>query len=686
MHDHALGIDIGGTFTDIALLDCSNGTVRTGKVLTTHDNPVRGAMEGVQVAMGGVVTVDQISRVVHATTLFTNALIERRGARAGLITTAGFEDTLSIGREKKYDIYDLHLSIAAPVIPAVLRRGVVESIGADGQVHRPLDKTHLRAAVDELRDQQIDSLAVCFQNSYIHSAHEKAAFESIREWFPDLAVTASCEVAPQIGEFERMSTTAANAYLQPLARSYIGRLQNALLEAGITAPLSMMLSNGGLTDVDEAMAFPVRLLESGPAAGVLSAASFAQRLDEDRILAFDMGGTTAKLALVEKGTPKLAYAFEAAPEKRFARGSGLPMHISTVELIEIGAGGGSLAHKDKLGLLKVGPQSAGSNPGPVVYGLGGSHLTVTDSDFLIGALNPDYFAGGDIPIALDKAREAAASLGAELLLDGEKVAFGVYDIVCENMAAAARVHVASHGRDIRTFTLYATGGAAPVHAVHVAKKLGIARVIVPVAAGVASALGLLIAPARSDRSQPVGRLLDRISPAEIEARFAVLEEEARAVVRRSVEGSCETERLIDIRYSRQGTDLTLRIPGGTIDTVALQEWERLFNETYRHHFGRALPGQPIEISMIRVVATSPSYSGPVNLLTEAGEARQTSERMLVMQQGMASRRVPVCHRQALDFGCHDGPILIEEKHSTIVAGHECSVTVTADGTLIIDLA
>src|SRR2546426_10710948 len=477
---YALGIDIGGTFTDIVVYDHDSGRQWSRKVLTTHDDPVRAVAAGVATVLGdGRLESRHFTRVVHATTLFTNALIERKGAVTGLITTAGFGDTLEIGRERKFELYDLNIAKPEPLVPRNLRLEVAERVKADGSVRQPLDRAQLLGCVDRLVAGGVGSIAVVFLHAYANPRHEAEAVGLIAERYPEIYTTASHEVAPEIREFERASTTVANAYIKPLAHQYLGRMARQLAEARIPAPLLLMLSSGGLTHVAEAQRTPVQMLESGPAAGAIAAAFFGRADSGGDLLAFDMGGTTAKLSLVDGGEPRTAYSFEAARQKRFIEGSGLPIRISTIELIEIGAGGGSIAHVDEIGLLKVGPRSAGSQPGPACYGLGGSEPTVTDADLLLGYLNPEYFAGGTIAIDLAAARAALTGLADAVRLPLISVAWGVHDVVNENMATAARVHIAERGRDPRDYALLCTGGAGPVHACHVACKLGLRQVICP---------------------------------------------------------------------------------------------------------------------------------------------------------------------------------------------------------------
>ncbi|HEV8144042.1 MAG TPA: hydantoinase/oxoprolinase family protein [Methylomirabilota bacterium] len=562
MAGYSLGIDIGGTFTDLVVYDHDGGGQWSRKVLTTHDDPARAVAAGVAVLLRGAgIDPGRITRVVHATTLFTNALIERQGAPTGLITTAGFADTLEIGRERKFDLYDIDIEKPEPLVPRHLRLEVAERVRADGSVMTKLDAKQVEARAKQLVGAGVTSIAVVFLHAYANPRHEAQAARLVARRFPDVAVTASHEVASEIREFERASTAVANAYIKPLARRYLDLMARRLRGLGIPAPLLLMLSSGGLTHVAEAERTPVQMLESGPAAGAIAAAFFG---DEGKLLAFDMGGTTAKLSLVEAGEPLTAYSFEAARQRRFIEGSGLPIRISTIELIEIGAGGGSIAALDEIGLLKVGPRSAGSHPGPAAYGLGGVEATVTAADFLLGYLNPAYFAGGEVKVDLDAARAAVARVAERVKVSPELVAWGIHDIVNENMAGAARVHVAERGRDPRDYALLCTGGAGPVHAYSVARKLGLTRVICPPAAGVASALGLLVAPARVDRVATVGLRLDRDRIGALETAFGALEDEARAVIADTgLELAAATvRRLADGRFLGQGFDLVVALPDG----------------------------------------------------------------------------------------------------------------------------
>lgn len=704
----SLGIDIGGTFTDIVHLDHATGRQSALKVLTTHADPSRAVIQGTaQLLAGNGLQPQAVRRVVHATTLFTNALIERRGAATGLITTRGFRDTLEIGRERKYELYDIAIDNPRPLVPRNLRLEVAERVMADGSVRTLLAADEVEVATRQLVDAGVTSIAIGFLHAYANPAHEIAAAQIVSRVAPHVAVTMSHEVAPEIREYERLSTAVANAYVKPLAARYIGALARDLGAIGIEAPLLLMLSNGGLTHVAEAMRVPVQLLESGPAAGALVAGYYGSLENETRLLAFDMGGTTAKLALVDDGRPLVAYAFEAARQKRFAEGSGLPMRISTVELIEIGAGGGSIARADEIGLLKVGPQSAGSEPGPASYGQGGAAPTVTDANLRLGILNAETFAGGSIRLDLAAGDKALASLAAPLALDVDALAAGIRDVVNESMVSAARVHIAERGRDPRNYAVLATGGGGPVHAAEVAAKLGAKRVIVPPHAGVASALGLIMAPVRIDRVATIGFRLATGDLAVLEARFRQLEADALALVGETgVEGGTPAAaRLADGRFVGQGFDLVVPLPDGPYDTGDPgQQRGRLaaaFEAAYREKFARTPPNVAIEFISIRVSASQDVRGVAVGDAAgiargnasgngerrERSAGREPGTRRTVRFPGEAGLvEALIVERETLAAGqVVDGPALIEEATSTLVVPPGARAEVRRSGTIVMTL-
>jgi len=693
----AIGIDIGGTFTDVVALDHTAGRLHSLKVLTTHGDPADGVAGGLgELLRHARIDPRDVRRVVHATTLFTNALIERRGARTGLLVNRGFADVIEIGHERKYDLYDLALERAPALVPRNLRGEIAGRLGPDGQEIEPVARGDVRTAVEALLARNIESLAVCLLHSYTSDRHERQVAQWLRADFPALELTLSCDVAPVIREFERISTTTANAYIKPLANGYLSALERRLTALGLDTGVLMMLSNGGLCHIGEARRTPIELLESGPAAGAMAAAHYGLRDGHADLLAFDMGGTTAKLSLIEHGQPAIAFGFEAARRKRLAEGSGLPIRITTVDLIEIGAGGGSIAHQDQLGLVKVGPRSAGSEPGPACYGLGGHEPTVTDANLVLGYLNPGYFAGGTLP--LDSALASAAigriasALGRELI----DVAWGMHDIVAENMAGAARVHVAERGRDPRDFVLLCTGGGGPLHSYSVAQKIGVRTIVCPPAAGVASAYGLLVAPARADRSRtmsfrPATGALDALEEA-----FAALEQEARAALQHLEEafGPVALARQADGRFAGQGFNLSVRLPDGPYAGTAATSGPQVraalvsaFESVYREKFGRTPPDVPAELVNLRVAGAAPPRRRFAAPALPAGAAPAPKQlRHVYFKEAQGYLDTPVYDRSQLLAGFeHRGPLLIEDPGSTLVVGPKGHVRQLASGNLLIEI-
>jgi N-methylhydantoinase A len=691
----SLGIDIGGTFTDIVIYDHDGWRQWNRKILTTHEDPARAVAAGVAALLDeGRLDPRHVTRVVHATTLFTNALIERKGAPTGLITTAGFADTIEIGRERKFELYDLDIARPEPLVPRHLRLEVAERMRPDGTVRHPLDPAEVAARGRALAEAGVTSIAIVFLHAYANPAHEALAARVIAERHPDIAVTASHEVAAEIREYERASTAVANAYIKPLARGYLDVMARRLGALGIPAPLLLMQSSGGLTHVEEAERAPVSMLESGPAAGAIAAAFFGREDSGGRLLAFDMGGTTAKLSLVDAGEPLTAYHFEAARQKRFLEGSGFPIRISTIELIEIGAGGGSIAQVDEIGLLRVGPRSAGSQPGPAAYGLGGTEATVTDADLLLGYLDPGSFAGGEVKVDTEAARAALGRVAGRAGLSLLEVAWGIHDIVNENMAGAARVHVAERGRDPRDYALLSTGGAGPVHAAGVARKLGLSRVICPPSAGVASALGLLVAPARVDRVATVGIRLDRGSVAELETAFRRLEQDALAVLADTgiTLDTAAVRRLADGRFLGQGFDLVVPLPDGPYaeSDAGRRGLRSAFETAYREKFALTPPDVPIEFINIRVAVRAPIAGSDVALRGRAGGAAGSAikgVRAAWFPERGGFTETTVYDRDRLGAGdALTGPAVVEEAGSTLVVPPGATARVAPSGNIIMNLA
>ncbi|MCC7048663.1 MAG: hydantoinase/oxoprolinase family protein, partial [Alphaproteobacteria bacterium] len=501
-----VAVDVGGTFTDGVLLDTATDRIFVAKALTTPSDPGEAIVTVLDDLLRqardhlGAGSPSAVRRVVHGTTLITNTLIERRGGRTALVVTKGTRDVLDIARELRYDTYDLAIEYPVPLVPVEDRYELAERLGPAGQVWRRLSKSDLSSLTRRIAGKGYDAVAICLLHASVDDAHERAVAKALATQLKGIPISTSAEVAREIGEYERMSTVTANAYVQPMVARYLASLVDRLKKLALDATLDIMVSNGGFTSGKLASRTPIRLLESGPAGGVMSGINCAQVEGITRVLAFDMGGTTAKACVAVDGKPSITHSFEFGRVQRFKRGSGLPAVVPSIDLIEIGAGGGSLASLNALGLLQVGPQSAGAEPGPACYGQGGTQATVTDADLLLGYLDPDAFLGGRMKLDVGQARAALATIGGRLGLNAEQAAWGIHDVVNEKMAAAARTHIAEKGLDARRFVMVTTGGAGPVHAVDVARRLRIGEILCPIASGVGSCLGFLAAPARADRS------------------------------------------------------------------------------------------------------------------------------------------------------------------------------------------
>jgi N-methylhydantoinase A len=689
-----VGVDIGGTFTDLVWVDEATGVVRVGKLLTTPKEPAQAVEQGVVTLLHEAGAAPSAVRsLIHGTTLATNALIERKGARTGLLTTAGFRDTLEIGREGRYDMYDLFIDPPTPLVPRRWRREVTERILADGSVLTPLDQPGAVAAVEALLAQGVEAIAICLLHAYRNPAHERALADLVRRMAPGLPVSCSSEVVPEIREYERTSTTVANVYVMPLMAHYLDDLERKLQEQGVRGNFYIMLSSGGIATPETAKRVPVRLVESGPAAGALAAAHMARQAGEGRMLSFDMGGTTAKACVIDGGEPLVARQFEVARADRFKKGSGLPIRVPVIELIEIGAGGGSIARIDSLGLLKVGPESAGADPGPACYALGGREATVTDADLVLGYLDPAFFLGGRMRLDVEAARRAieervASALGLSLT----EAAWGIHRVVNENMAAAARIHGIERGKDLRAYPLFAFGGAGPVHAWHVGRILRVPRVIVPFAAGAISAWGLLVAPLAFDFVRTAPQRLDGADWSRINALFVEMEEAGRDVLRAAgvAEPEVTVRRSAEMRYVGQGHEVEVRVPHGILGPSSVAEITDGFEAAYRALYSRTPMGVPIEALNWRLVVSGPaprvSMSGP-----DAGRASGTrpikTTRPAYFPEAGGYVETPVYDRYGLPPGMRfDGPAIIEERESTTVVGPGARISVDPRLTLIAEAA
>ncbi|MBW3097169.1 hydantoinase/oxoprolinase family protein [Pseudohoeflea coraliihabitans] len=671
MKDKArIGVDIGGTFTDVALEVADERY--TVKKLTTHTAPEEGVLAGLtEVVEAAGIAPSDVGLVIHGTTLATNALIERKGARTALVTTEGFRDVLEIRGEDRYEQYDLTIELPRPLIPRRLRFTVPERMNADGTVFRPLDEAELERVGEALAEAGAEAVAIGFLHSYRNGVHERRAREVLSYSLPEVSFSISSEVAPEMREYDRFSTAAANAYVQPLMARYLDRLQARLNALEFTCPLLLMLSGGGLTTIDVAKRFPVRLVESGPAGGAAFAADIAVRCGLGDVLSFDMGGTTAKLCLIDGGVPHRSRDFEVDRMWRFRKGSGLPLRIPVIEMVEIGAGGGSIAGVDALGRVTVGPKSAGSEPGPACYGRGGTHPTVTDADLILGRLDGKNFAGGKMALVEDKASESLISqIGIRLDLEAEHAALSVVEMVEENMSSAARVHAVERGYDMTDRTMIAFGGAAPVHALRMAEKLGIDRVVIPKGAGVGSAIGFLRAPISFEVVQSLHQLVDELDEVAVRNLLEKAHGEAADIVRKAA-GTAELNvvRKVSMRYVGQGHEIEVAMPERD-DNMAV-ELNRAFEEAYIGFYGRLVPEGRIEcLTWSVTVATSHSQAtGSKDSSVAAGGAPQClgTRRVIDPRTGQAGD----CHvylRTDLTAGAGiSGPaIIIEDETSTYV--------------------
>ncbi len=684
-----LAVDIGGTFTDIVALDMQRGSAHVEKLLTTYPDPSAAVLSGISDLLEKACLVpESIRYVVHGTTLITNTLIERKGAKTALLATAGFRDAVEIGNEGRYDMYDLALKKPPPLVERRLRYDVPERMLADGAVWRPLDESRLRAICADLRAEAIEAVAICFLHAYTNPAHELSALAIVREELPAASIATSHQVAPGMREYPRASTTIANAYVQPITERYIQRVASGLKSSGIDAPLNIMLSSGGTTTVSAARDFPVRLVESGPAGGALAGLYWGQLLGQKDVLAFDMGGTTAKAALTRAGELAISHQSEVAHVHRFKRGSGLPLMVPMIEMIEIGAGGGSIAHLNPLGLPAVGPQSAGSMPGPASYGIGGADPTVTDADLLLGYLNPEYFAGGSIALDANAARDSFTKLAGALDLSHEQMAWGTQQLVNENMAAAARVHAAERGLEIRRYCMVATGGAGPVHACGVAAGLGISRIIVPPLAGVGSAFGFLTAPIAFDFTRSYVATLSELNMTELNDILADLERGGRSIVEAAgVPPAAISVRLnIDMRYRGQGYEVRVPFPMERLTRQRISQMQRAFEAEYRAFYGQLADGLPVEAVNWRVLISGPRpriefEAPPASALKD--KASQAS-RPVRFASDQAPRDTPVYRREQLaEPWSAAGPLIIEEAASTTVVLPGWAAQVAEGGCLLL---
>jgi N-methylhydantoinase A len=671
VRDGRLGVDIGGTFTDVALEVC--GRRYSTKILTTPEAPERAVLEALQVVLReAALNPADLSIIIHGTTLATNAIIERRGAKTALLTTEGFRDTIEIRHENRFEQYDVNIDLPPPLVPRRLRFPVRERIDARGRVLVPLDEGALAPVIARLAIERIEAVAIGFLHSFTNPAHEHRVGEILAERLPDVAVTLSSDVSPEMREYERFSTACANAYVQPLIGRYLADLETMLRREGFVCPLFLMLSGGGLTAVETAIRFPVRLVESGPAGGAIFAAEIARQCKLDKVLSYDMGGTTAKICLIDELKPQTSRAFEVGRIYRFKKGSGLPLRIPVIEMVEIGAGGGSIARVDRLKRITVGPDSAGADPGPACYGRGGTAPTVTDADLILGRIDPAGFSGGRM--ALDRAAAEVAvwrEVAEPLDLAVELAALGVSEIVDENMANAARVHAIESGKDARGRTLVAFGGAAPLHAARMAEKLGLDRVLVPSYAGVGSAVGFLRAPIAYEIVRSALQRLDQFDPRAANALYAGMRAEAEPIVRRGAGDQLLTEtRSAFMRYRGQGHEIAVQLPIRSYRDEDAALLHTAFEDAYRRLYSRVIPGVEVEVLswVMLLSAPRPTASETIAPPPEPHTPEPARSRPVFDPETGEFIEVPIHERRDLTVGaCIPGPaIIVEDETSTVI--------------------
>lgn len=683
-----LASDIGGTFTDIVL---EKGTKRwSAKVLTTTNAPERGVIEGVNMVLADAgIAATEVGSFIHGTTLATNSLIERKGAATAFITTEGFRDVIEQGYEKRFDHYDLMIDRAEPLVPRHLRFTIRERLAANGDVLVDLDEAAVVAIANSIIAENITAVAIGFLHSYAHDRHERRVAELLRKLLPEqVTICLSCEVAPEIREFERFSTTVANAYVRPLMSGYLQRLQASLEDMKMRAPIFLMMSGGGLTTPEIARRFPIRLVESGPAGGAILAGILARQSNLKNVLSFDMGGTTAKICFLKNGEPERSHRFEVARAYRDLKGSGLPVRIPVIEMVEIGAGGGSIARIDEMQRLTIGPDSAGSNPGPVAYQRGGTKPTVTDANICLGKIDPAYFAGGKIKLDVEGAQTAVqANIGKPLKITGMWPAAGIAEIVEENMAAAARVHAIERGVDITQSAMIAFGGGAPLHACRLAEKIGIRRIDVPMSAGVGSAVGFLRAPISFEITRSSILPLHAFDPPKVNALLTAMRKEAERIVSSAVSRQTITVKIVaDCRYIGQGHEIQVAVPARALTKADGAKLIVAFEKAYRTVYGLVIPGQPVEAVTWSVTASSRAdHPKPLRNSTTAKKPKPIKKREMFDAAKGRAVTVPVYWRDDLTPGSKfHGPAIIAELETSTIVGPNFSVRIDSAGSIVME--
>ena len=684
---HRIGVDVGGTFTDVVLEH--GDTLTTAKVLTTSDAPDDAVLAGVDdvLARSGA-DPGAVGLLIHGTTLATNAIIERKGALTALVCTEGFRDVLDIGYESRYDQYDIMLEKPLALVPRERRLVVPERVDVHGRVLKPLDESAVEAVADELARLEVESVGVGFLHSYANPAHERRAGEILAAALPDVSITLSSEACPEVREYERFCTTAANAYVQPLMASYLGRLRDRLRARGLACPVLLMTSGGGLASLDTAIRFPIRLVESGPAGGAILATRIAAQMGLDKVISFDMGGTTAKICLINDCTPQTAREFEVDREARFLKGSGIPLRIPVIEMVEIGAGGGSIARVDAMGRIAVGPDSAGADPGPAAYGRGGGAPTITDADIVLGRIDPSRFAGGKIALDVDAARRAVATdIATPLGLDDRMAAFGITEMVDETMSNAARVHAVEQGKVAAEHALIAFGGAAPLHVGRLADKLGVDKIIVPTEAGVGSAIGFLRAPVAYEvvRSRNM-----RLRDFDAEVANAIVEEmreEAFAVVRSGApDAPLEETRGAYMRYVGQGHEIFVTFPARSLGPGDREVVQRAFDAEYARLYRRVIPEAEVEVlTWALTVSTAAEAPAPLEAAAPRPAPAPVDHLPVPDLETGEEHEVPLFWRPDLEPGAEiPGPAIVAEDETSTFVTRRFGIRVAANRYLVIE--
>lgn len=681
-----IGADVGGTFTDV-VIELADGSFESTKVLTTHGGPEVAILDGIErIASLHDVNMADVEQIIHGTTLATNALIERRGAKTALVTTEGFRDVIETRTEGRFEQYDLNIVLPTPLIERKDRFTVPERLNARGEELLAFDELAASRVIDSIVAGGYEAVAVGFMHSYRNAVNEQRFRDMLLERLPDISVSISAEVSPQMREFERFNTVCANAYVQPLMASYLFKLAQELRERGATCPLYLIHSGGGLVSVETAAAFPVRLVESGPAGGAIFAADLAARYGRDRVLSYDMGGTTAKIALIEDYTPQTAKTFEVARTTRFKKGSGMPISIPVIEMIEIGAGGGSIASVDSLGQIRIGPHSAGSEPGPAAYDRGGVDPTVTDANLQLGRLHPNNFGAKDITLSPVKTATAIRSaIGEPLGMDDDTAAVGIAEVVDENMTNAARVHAVENGKDLAGFSMIAFGGGAPLHASRLMDKLGLDELFIPTDAGVGSAIGFLRAPFAYEAVRSLYTRIDNFDFDAVNGVLAELADEAESFVREGTDAPLTIERQVSMRYKGQGWEIPVKLPDGNFDAFAAEGLGATFSKAYEEFFGRAIADLAIETVSWSVRVASVLEPPEVLELTSATSTVEaaTTRQIFDPVSGEMADSV-VVERDDLSPGdAVAGPGVIVEEQTTTVLGSHHTAVMQPDGTLLV---